>query len=1706
MSATPKSHSLVLKELKPTHFEFVKQQLPDWLLKTSPNRRTALKQHRPAIAEQHRHAAAAAQRLPFKQAMETHWSTQNAVDQQLENLSSINAFAEPLLKNALRQYGDIDVQQTSLRLYAPVKLPWWSINTQPGVTTRTTTLLEAALHNFSASETFVDYTFLSQEDERGQRETLRFTHQVTGQTLTANTFKALCRDLDIGGQYLRHIEVALGYKSASVARSLRKKVIENMKAGLASAAHMALARKDIAEDSFALIQGLLQKEGPLQLGGQSLDLYTLDLLDTRLTGIFVIAPKPTDAGPRRMLVYIPEDPAHPLKEYAYSHEFLKELTSQLRDRVPKAGSPRISYQQFFSQFVAHEQRGAFFSQLNALLSKVRFHERAPNDGRPNWRADPIETPNLRFRIVAIRDDSQNRDADPNQNSLWHYLYRVKLNKLISDARQIAISTHYADRMARWAWWDNLEKMFSDILNAALQVITPFVPFLGELMLAYTAYQILDDVFEGIVDWAEGLQTLGWEHVLSVAESVIQFLLFVKGGEIAEVAKVKLSSFTDQLQRVQLRSGETRLWNPDLKPYQHKSTRLPKDSSPADNGLYHHQGKQIAKVENNHYEITQDPTTQAFRVAHPKRAEAYTPSASLNGSGACVIQGEQPRTWSNTRLLRRLGPHTANLSAGELEQIRLISGVDFGAIRHMYINNEPTPPLLADTLKRFNHEKQITTSVDNIRTGRSLDPSSDWFEQMVTELEGWPKNKALLVYPRSDLSGTPRRYGNATALGNDALLLSIADVMSGKLPDKVVGFLDEQQITALLGELLPEEEREQALRERLAAYIEGQSETLCHSLYARQEVSDAPDVQLLRTRYPDLPLSVAQRLLAHTRRRHLRIMSEEKRLPLDVQNQARELNFETTSSRMFEQILKGDAPSAQAESLILNTLRLHSDGLANLRILVRERTPTGDLRTQVGAEDAATLRILVRNRNGQYRLFDAQDKLIQGPTDFYSAIFQALPADKRFLDADRLRAWLIEKTTAPSQRRLTMTEPPIRARAEPETLRLLGGGNTSTLRGVEVTPVTLQGRIKHLLPHMSEHGVKHFARLAESPEVLQQLEHAETEGKALDTAMAAYISSPTKGEAGSRLEAITREFRTRFAEQLKNVWREGYTKLYDTSGSQDRSVTLDLSEILLPDDLPSLPINLERVTNLVVSECNFSARHADFLRHFPNLQELDLSFNSLESLPPAIADMKLLKELYLSDNTLVLNPASVEQLSNLTRLRRLDLAKNPLGRVPDISKMPDLIELDLSNTGISEWPAGLFAQDRDALFTLQLQGNPITTIPEVARHSDEAFIVVYARLDRLTLDATARDLWDEYKTDFGIDPHRTYPPQGNSDFWVDELSDENQEKYNEIWDDLEKEHGSQGFFEVIKKLEPPEFFEDPEDELRYAQNTPILTSQVRYMLSSMHDDQVLRDTLFRMSTFPGLCPDAGSQIFTEMGIKVTARGAERYSKTLAEREGELVVLARGAARLKLLNDVIRSDIANRIKPVNQGGQGLRFNSQMVDGQPGTVDEVGVYLAYQTRLSRRLKLPWISDNMVYRDTANVPEESITHALAAVQALSEGDGLVDEMLKEPYWENLLKDRYPQDYAANEESANQRLILFDDLDSEQKAFAQAQDLSDDQKAQRRLELKKIVEELQIEDRVIPDQVMSEALYNQVYNDLAERRKEWLREQTRLSLSRLDD
>lgn len=671
------------------HFDLVRQAIPAWLSEASPARINALKTARASIPDWQANAAKAPQ-ARLKQGIKVGWNAQNDIDRALSELQDVYAFAKPLLQQELKsRFGvEDDVEETWLRLYAPVKTSWWVHDFSAGTTSRTVSLLDAALHNFSSDEAFAkDSEFITRPNALGHFGVVKLKHK-----LSIEQFKSLCRELDIGARYQQHLNEFLLPDNPVANNVLRYKVTLSQKTALNIAAQMALMKKDIDQEAYDIVQGMLDDRSKVQWLGQPVSYYNLTMMDTRLVGIVLIAPD-LDTATRTapVIAYVPHDPEHPLKRYPSILDFMAELTRQLRDDTSSK-----SYQQYFSQFVSHHQRGLFFAGLNDRLSPIKWQPAPPGSNLPSWRETPVTDPNLKFSLSNVKTDRETTF----KKDLWGYYYQQKLNKILNDAQELAISTEYADRMARWAWWDNLEKMLSDILNVALLVVTPFVPGLGQLMLAYTAYQIVDEVVEGIVDLAEGRFAECAEQVINVLESVVQLGAFAAGGAIGNVARAKLSPLFEGLKPVQLANGETRLWNPDLTPYQRTDVALATDAQPDGQGIYQHQGRRILRLDDQHFEVLDDPVTGQQRIRHPQRFDAYAPTLRHNGQGAWVSETENPREWEGTTLMRRLGHTTDGFSDAQLEQIRQISGTEEAELRRMHIEHAPPPPLLTDTLQRL----------------------------------------------------------------------------------------------------------------------------------------------------------------------------------------------------------------------------------------------------------------------------------------------------------------------------------------------------------------------------------------------------------------------------------------------------------------------------------------------------------------------------------------------------------------------------------------------------------------------------------------------------------------------------------------------------------------------------------------------------------------------------------------------------------------------------------------------------------------------------------------------------------------------------------------------------------------------------------------------------------------------------------------------
>ncbi|AMN79141.1 MULTISPECIES: NEL-type E3 ubiquitin ligase domain-containing protein [Pseudomonas] len=1524
------------------HYSLIKRNLPDWLASTAWPRAQALGQaplaQVPALlrATDHDHA-------PLKAANARAWATQNSVDRQLKDLQDVYAFAQPLLSQALlKRHGlELDVRATYLFL---VKTQGGSIT---GTTSRTLSLLDAALQNFAHGETFTDDSrYITRPDARGHFEPL--AHDAR---MSIAQFVALCRDVDLGAQYARHLQHHLLDNTA-----LQPQVIASQQAALDSAAHLALLHGDITADTFHVLQRTVKGERGL------MQFYRLRMLDTLLTGILLIAADLDQATTVvSVLAYIPHDPNGAIRQYPSTAALRDALLDRLKDST---------YCQFFSQFVDHSQRPRFFSGLQ-------------------------QHPTL----VAARIDGD----------LWPQLYRAALNKILNDGRDLAVATAVADSRARWAWWDALTQTLEGLLNVALLVATPFVPLLGEAMLAYTAYQLLDELVEGVVDLAEGQAMEAAGHLVGVVSDVVQLAAFGVGGELAR------SVFVDGLRPVEV-NGRTRLWNPDPTPYR-QNLQLPADSTPDALGLHTYAGQKILPLEGQHYAVKFDAASGDHLIQHPTRSDAYTPS---------IRHDDSPRAWNDERRLQALGPFTD----AQHQQILRTSGLDHGALRAVQADNLAAP-LLDDTLKRVRLSQQAAELPEQLRAGEPVDQDTYWSPHIATELPGWPYDVAILVYEDADLSGGPLRFGDPEAV--HTLLISRADLNLGKLPERLVNFLDPPRLTTLLG-TLPEGRATQidALRNRLADHLAARRGALFNYLYRHSEDLTTAHGVRVRETCPNLPKSLVRHVLAQAHQQELAIMATEKRLPLRLKNLARALQLQARGAHAYQGFYDPQLLGPETEQMVLNTLRLYSDSLEDCRIEIRQHTPIANVRASAGPEPARHRRLL-RKTNGFYEVYDERQQLLQPATEFFDAVLHALPAAKRGAigaDGAALKDWVMDTLLAPEPRRTTMADPKTKA-LSPQDQRQLVQAPMHPVAAwrSDLFPGTLEQRVKALYPYAKQSLIDAYVRSLDDPLQRQRFEAREIEKAELQHDLGNWITDAPINEPPDVAHQ-----RAYLVKALLRTWEEHLA-------SDEIGVRLSIQSVRLTGLLGNLRLraNFDHVLHLELSDTQLLDNDTPLLDSFPNLISLHLRDNQLTRMPQAIQNMPALTHLNLESNPIAWDAGSLRQLANRSHLRQLFLGDNrQLVRAPDLSRLPHLEALSLNNTAISEWPAGLFDQPRSANFFLDVRNTPINTLPQFLPWQAQARVLARARLDRNHLSPANEQLLVSYRLEAGLDPNRSYPPRGDASFWLQNEGEEHVPWMLQLWQDIEEEHGSQGFFEVIKSLEPSALVEEDYDAELYEHGRANLTDRVWRMLLAMDGDPELRARLFQMASNPVTCADAGAHIFNAMGFEVQLveinRDLRGELKSL-----KLAQLARGKSRLDRLNQVAKDDIRQRIKPRDEGGQGLRFSTDVIDGEPGTVDEVEVYLAYHSGLKARLKLPWVSPHMSYRATADVSLTRLNHAFDEVMRLETGDGLVDGMLEQPLWDRHLRDTHAAEFQASLERANALIDPLDDLLFAQNQWASA-------------------------------------------------------------------
>ncbi|MEJ5903736.1 NEL-type E3 ubiquitin ligase domain-containing protein [Pseudomonas kermanshahensis] len=192
--------------------------------------------------------------------------------------------------------------------------------------------------------------------------------------------------------------------------------------------------------------------------------------------------------------------------------------------------------------------------------------------------------------------------------------------------------------------------------------------------------------------------------------------------------------------------------------------------------------------------------------------------------------------------------------------------------------------------------------------------------------------------------------------------------------------------------------------------------------------------------------------------------------------------------------------------------------------------------------------------------------------------------------------------------------------------------------------------------------------------------------------------------------------------LREAWQSNYRDELPSLGSS--------SDGLAVSSLPELPagIQFERLRALSLRNQQLATLSGDFLRRFPNLEDVDLTgnqlstFEGLEHLPrlrrlylggnlletlDGLGNARQLTDLDLSGNQFVELPAGIEQLEHLASL---DLSFNQIAVLDDrAGQLPNLENLQLGGNLLNDVPRSLGNLAR--LSILNLSANRLTRVPE-----------------------------------------------------------------------------------------------------------------------------------------------------------------------------------------------------------------------------------------------------------------------------------------------------------------------------------------------------------------------------------------------------------
>lgn len=455
------------------------------------------------------------------------------------------------------------------------------------------TLLQAAMLNFSSAEAAADH--FSTDSETLADLSDAPAEGSTDSKITAHSFAALSRNLDLGNEYQKYVSHILRVSSVRLHAEQLARLDMKLAAYtryFSDAIHQSvlLMLTQLVDGHKDILNGSTFNNSPVQL--YSVQLFRKYVVDA----VLIVCRLTNESTKDRYFLYVPEDPG------SIFYQDDDEDNCRIRLAANMIGPTSL--------------RELFASGLN--------------------QSDQEEFLKKNLHDISITEDIS---FSPLTQGLFNYLFTRKVNKFLSDAKRVAAPKADIDQ--------------SIDSNRRENTVLQQRPALSETVLYDFSQRIrrsavdalLSEVFTGVEDWSCSNKHTALNKLLDIKETLAS-------EEVCDSSCTAKNVLADYFKEFEIEDhanahkNNDLLWRRALAGYEQRAQVENRvndlaDSDQDDHRVLNFNGMHFIRIDGRIYEVERNPL--AWRIRHPLTGSAYRPPVVYSPGSGWSLQHKQAVT-------------------------------------------------------------------------------------------------------------------------------------------------------------------------------------------------------------------------------------------------------------------------------------------------------------------------------------------------------------------------------------------------------------------------------------------------------------------------------------------------------------------------------------------------------------------------------------------------------------------------------------------------------------------------------------------------------------------------------------------------------------------------------------------------------------------------------------------------------------------------------------------------------------------------------------------------------------------------------------------------------------------------------------------------------------------------------------------------------